>query len=172
MATEASFLSISRQLYKLAEVERETLFLQDRYGLNVNILLFCLWHGKAAHDALSPAFFEQVMAALEQWHETVVLPIRRVRRQLKILNTTWITPDERESLRGRVLVAEIAVEEGEQKIIWRVFAQDGKATTSALERRALCRKSLVAYAQARRLDDEPEVLATFDKLLAAAFNVS
>jgi len=160
---------MSRELYRLAEVERECLFLQDRYGLNVNVLLFCLWHGRQGRDVLVTAFFEEVMRALEQWHETVVLPIRRVRRLIKTVDAPWIAPDERDEIRRGVLNAEIGAEVGEQKILARVFDPNRHASTSSTSpgRGGVSQANLLAYAKARRLDDEPDVVASFRRLVTA-----
>ncbi len=170
MVIETAFFNMSRELYRLAEIERECLFLQDRYGLNVNVLLFCLWHGRQGRDVLVTAFFEEVMSALEQWHETVVLPIRRARRQIKTVDTPWIAPDERDEIRRGVLNAEIAAEVGEQKILIRVFdaKRHASASSTSADRRSVSQANLLAYAQARQLDDEPEVAASFRRLVTAA----
>lgn len=171
MASEASFIPFSRELYRLAELEREVLFLQDRYGLNVNVLLFCLWHSHLQSPPLSNGFFERVVSALEQWHEGVVLPVRRARRFLKSVSAPLIGADEREILRKQVLSAEIALEEGEQKTICRSFdleMPDAASSSPSAINPECGRSSLRNYAQVQRAEDVPEVRESLEKLLQLA----
>jgi len=58
------------------------LALQDQFGFEVNLLLFCCWRG--SHGiALDPATLRRVIDACADWRANVVAPLRASRRWLK-----------------------------------------------------------------------------------------
>jgi uncharacterized protein (TIGR02444 family) len=60
------------------KVEKALLVLQDRYGADVNLVLFCAWLGR-----LTPESLDSAEAALRPWCEEAVEPLRHLRRRLK-----------------------------------------------------------------------------------------
>jgi uncharacterized protein (TIGR02444 family) len=107
------FWDFSLEVYARPGVPEACVGLQDRRGLDVNILLFALWAGsrgrrlsKADHDALG--------AAAAAWQYEVVRPLRSVRRALK---KTGASAGER-ALRECVKHAELVSEEIEQRLLF------------------------------------------------------
>ncbi|MCW5772133.1 MAG: TIGR02444 family protein [Rhodospirillaceae bacterium] len=100
-------------LYARPGVAPACLHLQERHGVDVNALLFCLWlgasgRGPAADEALAAAF-----DAAEAWHAEVVRSLRAVRKRLK----TAIGPVDgglAQALRSRLQALEIDAEHIEQ----------------------------------------------------------
>ncbi len=80
------------------KVEQTLLVLQDRYGADVNLVLFCAWIGR-----LTPEALEAAEAVARPWREDVVEPLRRLRRQLK-------QRPEAAGLREQVKAAELEAE--------------------------------------------------------------
>jgi uncharacterized protein (TIGR02444 family) len=76
------FWAFSLALYGKSGVAPALLDLQDRLGLDVNILLFCCWAGKEGR-ALSPADIAAVEAVTQPWQAEIVRPLRALRRRLK-----------------------------------------------------------------------------------------
>ena len=122
--TEA-FWSFSTRFYGLPGVAESCLELQDRYGADVNLLLFALWAASRGQLLDAPA-----VAAAERtarpWRETVTQPLRAVRRALKIRLDGF---DEAEvaRLRGQVMAAELEAErlqQGAMEIGMRVESHD------------------------------------------------
>jgi uncharacterized protein (TIGR02444 family) len=66
-------------VYGRAGVSQGCLLLQDRFGLDVNLLLFAAYVGAD----LTPAMLEAAAAGVDEWHREVVRPLRAVRRRLK-----------------------------------------------------------------------------------------
>jgi len=95
-----NFWSFSLQTYAKPGVAQACLALQDGLGLDVNLLLFCCWHGSAGR-ALAEADIRRAIAAVEGWQREVVQPLRAVRRRLKS-GVPPITARECESLRRKV----------------------------------------------------------------------
>jgi len=79
--------------------------LQDRAGHNINLILFGLWLAVARGPRLDAAGLARARAAIEKLDRDVVLPLRRLRRELK----GDLNPDIQE-LRRRVLALEVVAE--------------------------------------------------------------
>ena len=95
-----NFWSFSLQLYGKPGVAEACIALQDGLGLDVNLLLFCCWHGRASRK-LDEAGLRQAIATVEAWQSEVVKPLRAVRRRLKA-GVAPITARECQALRHKV----------------------------------------------------------------------
>lgn len=87
--------------------------LQERRGLDVNVLLFAAWAGAACGVRLSAAGLARADAAVASWRAEVVHPLRAVRRRVK---------GEDAALYERLKDAELAAERMQQD---RLFAASG-----------------------------------------------
>lgn len=76
------FWDHSLATYKLDGVATSCLALQDTFGLDVNLLLYAAW---LAHmdQRLSEEHAAGVEAAIVDWREKVIKPLRALRRQLQ-----------------------------------------------------------------------------------------
>ena len=108
------FWNYSLALYARAEVAKTCLALQDRLGLDVNVLLFCCWAGSRGRT-LSRDEIEGLIAATRGWREQVVLPLRGVRRRLKS-DALELGPAA-QALRADVKSAELAAEAIQQDLM-------------------------------------------------------
>ena len=79
-----AFWDYSCALYARPGAAEACLRLQDRDGLNVNLLLFCLWAG-AAFGRASPANMARAKAMAARWDD-VLKPLREARRAAKPLS--------------------------------------------------------------------------------------
>jgi uncharacterized protein (TIGR02444 family) len=57
--------------------------LQDRDGLDVNLILFGLWLGAVRRVSLSDAALREVVAAFDPIRQSAILPLRALRRGLR-----------------------------------------------------------------------------------------
>jgi uncharacterized protein (TIGR02444 family) len=71
------------KVYAEPAVAAELLGLQDRVGLDVSFLLFCLWLGSERGAELSAAEIADAKAIAAAWARMVVHPLRGVRREIK-----------------------------------------------------------------------------------------
>jgi len=76
------FWAFSLALYGKPGVAPALLGLQDRLGLDVNLLLFCCWAG-AEGRVLSLADVAAVEATTQAWQAEIIRPLRALRRRLK-----------------------------------------------------------------------------------------
>jgi uncharacterized protein (TIGR02444 family) len=102
----------SLAVYDRPGVAAACLALQDRHGLDVNLLLFCCW-ASSMERALDPATLAAAEAAVSTWRNQVVRPMRALRRRLK-REVEGFPAGEVEALRGRLLEAELEAERLEQ----------------------------------------------------------
>ncbi|WP_207461138.1 TIGR02444 family protein [Azospirillum sp. SYSU D00513] len=103
----------SLAVYARPGVAAACLGLQDRRGIDVNMLLLAAWAGRACGVALSRAELERIDSAIRPWREEVVRPLRAVRRCVK---------GEDAGLYDRMKAAELAAERIQQD---RLFALAG-----------------------------------------------
>lgn len=139
--------------------------LQDRFGFDVNLLLFCCWRG-AIGRALDEAELIRTIEATAAWRANVVEPLRATRRWLKIGDH----PDGVEDLRGRVLELELEGERLLQALIIK--------TTAPGPRRAELAQNVVIetalgnlemYQRAAALGGETGLARLFSEMLTGIF---
>jgi len=117
------FWDYALKLYRKESVEAACLELQQRHGLDVNIVLLCCWlasRGIPVDDAV----LGRIVEAANAWQEEFVRPLRAVRNRLKGALTErrpgsipmrW--PDLVAALRRRALALEIDGERLEQLLL-------------------------------------------------------
>ena len=109
--TEHPFWQFSCQIYDQAK--EELLHLQNRHGLNINILLFCIWFTITYHTNLSKTDIKHILTMIHIWHERIILPLRRLRDSLpRTESESW-----QQVLRNEILNTELSAEYIEQSLI-------------------------------------------------------
>lgn len=99
------------RLYGMPGVAPACLDLQERHGINVSLMLFCLWHGTVSERPLGEDL-PAMAAAAEEWHRSAVLPIRAARSWLK-RDAEGLQQSTSAALYKTVLAAEIDCEHAE-----------------------------------------------------------
>lgn len=112
------FWQFSLALYARAGVKAACLALQNRHGVDVNILFFCIWWPCSGMSRLDRQDFEDVLAEAYAWHRQVVLGLRATRRMLSAggIGPAWL---DNTALRKQVLAVELEAEHTEQTILAR-----------------------------------------------------
>jgi len=70
-------------LYSREGVPEACLEVQDRFNVDVNLMLWAAWTGWAHGHVLTRAELDAAQEAVGPWHREVVVPLRTVRRRLK-----------------------------------------------------------------------------------------
>lgn len=78
-----AFWDWSCDVYRRPGVEAALLDLQDRLGLDVNLLLFAGWTAATGRGRLSDRDWARLIEETAEWRANVVEPLRAVRRYLK-----------------------------------------------------------------------------------------
>jgi uncharacterized protein (TIGR02444 family) len=161
------FWDYAVELYRQKGVEAACLELQQRHGLDVNVVLFCCWlasRGIAADEAVLRRMVERAGA----WQEEFVRPLRTLRSRLKVtlvehqpgsIPARW--PELIAALRRRVLALEIDGERLEQLLLAELAADLAGTATPGV---ALASMNLQRYWHFAAADRAP-----LARLLQAAF---
>ena len=109
----------SLAVYRGAGVEEECLAVQERHGVDVNLLMLCAYAGAVESAVLSASDIADALDASGAWHGNVVRTLRQVRRTLK----PWGEgqgpfANVVEALRTKVKGAELEAEQIEQAMMW------------------------------------------------------
>ena len=110
----AEFWRFSLTVYARPGVAPACLALQDRLGLDVNLLLFCCWAAARGHR-LDPAELAVAEAASAAWQRDIVTPLRGIRRQLA--RPPALDPADAAILYDQAKQLELAAEEAEQRLL-------------------------------------------------------
>lgn len=151
MAGDA-FWRFSLAVYRRPGVAQACLALQDRCGLDVNLLLFCLFAARRG-QVLTPRVLRQAMARATPIQRGIIAPLREARRALKrqaeLADPALAAAAKK--LRASILRHELAAEHFEQMAVAGLLrpARAGSVDT-ALNLRAYCTAARVPLARARR----------------------
>ena len=159
---DTPFWSFSVSIYGRDAVAAECLTLQDRFGLDVNILLLCCWLGSQG-TALDQAQATHVIEATGDWASSVVAPLRTIRRRLK-----QDTHDESIAVfRKEIAALELAAEKIQQT---RLFDAVGTLPADpAASPMRISARNLARYVSAQNRQPDSALRDSLVKLLRAAF---
>jgi uncharacterized protein (TIGR02444 family) len=73
----------SLEIYALPGVATACLALQERHGMDVNLLLFAVWLASGGRAIGSAEELRAIAGQATRWHQEVVRPLRRVRQLVK-----------------------------------------------------------------------------------------
>jgi uncharacterized protein (TIGR02444 family) len=108
-----AFWDFSLALYGKPGVAPACLALQERHGVDVNALMFCVWLAESGRGPVPRAALDAAFAAVAAWHHQVVRTLRPLRQRLKF----GFDPVDAElvrALRARIQKIEIDAEHVEQ----------------------------------------------------------
>lgn len=110
------FWAFSLELYDRPGVAPACLALQDRCGLDVNLLLLCCWTAAEGRRTLPEPALRALIAAAAPWQDTVLRPLRAARRGLKV-GVAGVPEADSDALRRRVAALELEAERIEQRLL-------------------------------------------------------
>ena len=156
---ESSLWSFSLRVYAARGVTDACLWLQDKRGLDVNLLLFCVWAGLSRGE-LEDETVAEARELAGDWSRRVVCRLRAVRREL--------ASDDYPKLRSEVQRVELAAEKVVQELLealaLRSPALDQPRATALRSARA----NLACYLDHEGVSHDPEVEARLAAVLSAA----
>jgi uncharacterized protein (TIGR02444 family) len=104
-AAAAALWEFSLDFYARPDVSAVLIELQDRAGLDVNLILFALWHGLSGRGRLDGEKLADADQAVRAIRAEIVAPLRALRRRLRTDPDTDIQR-LREAIKGLELDAE------------------------------------------------------------------
>ena len=161
MRSGGAFWRFSLAVYGRAGVEEACLGLQDDVGLDVNLLLFCLWAGSRG-QSLEAGTLAGLMASTGLWQAEVVAPLRRVRRWLKTQAT--IDGPAAEALRQAIKSSELEAEALEQQLLESQLSSPVKEPSPEA-----AAANLLAYLAAKSITIDDRIKRHFINTLSSFF---
>ena len=128
-------------------VEEILLDMQDRLGLDVNMVLFACWTGAGGRGPLFFSEWEALIAGTAGWRSEVIIPLRGIRRFLKRDEEG----DDVRSLRGKVKQLELEAERIMQIKMARMTEPLGEGRGRSGDPVELAQASLGAYLAAAQI---------------------
>ena len=77
------FWEFSLDFYARDKVSSTCLILQDNFGADVNIILYCCWLGYIGTEEIEITELDEIVAGIEAWQHHVVKPLRQIRNDIK-----------------------------------------------------------------------------------------
>ena len=107
------FWRFSLRFYRKAEVADACITLQEEAGVDVNLLLFLLWHATQKRT-LSAAEVGDLEQRIGLWRNMTVIPLRAMRRALKS-PPALVPATTAELFRSKIKAAELEAERLQQE---------------------------------------------------------
>lgn len=192
MPARFPFWDWSLVAYGRDEVAAACLGLQDRLGLDVNLVLFAVWLAVEGRSLGAPSDGEKAtpgsvglaearLAVLSEdarrWQAEVVIPLRNSRRQLRAPRSavpTAVPTVDREALRKQIKAAELEAERLEQWLLQqaaaavpRVSREAGNARSIADQAHLHLQALLRMVGAASAAEDRQALALIVDRTLAA-----
>ena len=116
-----NFWDFSVSTYRQPGVAEACLSLQDRFGCDVNVLLYCCWFG-CTRGLMIERTFNAALSFSEPWANEVVRPLRTARTWMKIAGcgNTDVSTESCMSLRDDIKAAELKAEHLQQDTLERL----------------------------------------------------
>ena len=141
------FWRFSLRFYRQPGVAEACIALQEEAGVDVNLLLFLLWHASTGRT-----FSQDEVASFESkigpWREATVIPLRDVRRALKV-PPALVAGGTAEAFRTKIKAIELEAERLQQEAMYELAASPLGRDVSAPE--AAARRNVAAYEAMRGL---------------------
>jgi uncharacterized protein (TIGR02444 family) len=137
------FWRFSLRFYRAPKVADACLALQDGAGIDVNLLLFLLWHAAHGHE-LTAAEVAALEVRIAPWRDLTVVPLRNVRRALKS-PPALVEPGTAELFRSKIKSVELEAERLQQEAMYGL-ARDNLLGRLAESPEDAARGNVAAYA--------------------------
>lgn len=132
------FWEYSCAAYSQENVAALCLELQDRYGLDVNLLLYAAWLGQSDRR-LSQQHLQGLDAKVDAWRTDILIPLRALRRDLKALGAGDQSYEDVKAL-------ELDAEEQQQQMMYTYHETHPIAPVTGAQKNACSLENLLAVA--------------------------
>jgi uncharacterized protein (TIGR02444 family) len=163
-----SFWSYSLDVYSRSGVAPACLALQDDLGIDVNVLLYCCWHGQT-RGLIGERDFTALLEFTNRWSSALVKPLRSARSWLRDdgHDLDGIPREDCEALRQRIKEAELESERLQQLAMQRLSIASTKPAQSESTQAAL--QNIATYLRMLDTTVSDESCKNFAAILSAVF---
>lgn len=164
---ENSLWDFSLAVYSRPGVAEACLALQDRHGLDVNLMLLCCWAGSHGRR-LDASDVARLMGAVGEWQRAVIGPLRGVRRRLK--RSEGVDSERLGALRQAVKDCELDAERIEQIMLRDALAPPPEKALPATGQAACAAANLTGYLEVAGVSTDAADRASLEAILCGAFD--
>ena len=171
-ASDASegFWDFSIRTYRTEGVPEACLSLQNDYGADVNMLLYCGWVG-GFYGRFDVALFSKASGFADKWADEVVRPLRSARTWMKQSGCyeESMSTEQCMSFREEIKAVEFAAEKMQQQVLETITS--GRELRADVTEAALddVLANLQLYAEHSGIDIGDDVRQKFSAIIRAAF---
>ena len=162
------FWAFSLDVYARPGIADACLSLQDQYGCDVNILLFCCWTASVGPGRLNETTLENAIASVKQWQIDVIKPIRAIRRGLEA-KFTHVDPITAAELRAEISATELQAEKVEQKILGKLNVPEGSGRRDYAAQLESAQHNLFTYLKLIGTDSKKDALKATSTIVDGCF---
>jgi uncharacterized protein (TIGR02444 family) len=165
-----SFWDFSVRTYRIPGVPDACLSLQNDYGADVNMLLYCAWIG-AASGEFDRGLFRHASEFSERWAENVVIPLRDARTWMKHTgcDADAVPTESCMALRDEIKTVEFAAEKMQQEALASMLVAERRDGGAADHMMQDVVANLDMYAGHIGLDIKDDVKQKLSIIIGAAF---
>lgn len=163
------FWDFSLRVYGSEGVPEACLVLQERHGIDVNVLLYCFWLGASGRGTLDDGEIAAVCRTVDAWHRDVVRAVRAVRQRLKG-GFGGAPVALSEPLRRRVAKIEVDLEHVEQLMLAGSLAREADESLDEGSRLDHALRNAAAYFRAVGIEPDAADAAQTAIVLGPAFD--
>lgn len=162
------FWDYSLLIYSTPGVADACLALQDDFGLDVNMVLFCFWCGVEGPGRLDSEQINACLSRTTDWQKQVIEPLRAVRRTCKIQSGAE-TDSFSQILRRRVQAVELDAEHVEQLVLAGIVENSPVIDDAEHEPADDAIHNIFAYLEALDVAADDQILECLDDIVSAVF---
>ncbi len=153
------FWDFSVQLYDQQGVADACLQLQNEFNIDVNLVLFCYWHGSYFGE-VDQKLMRQVINFSLDWRDNVVQPLRNLRMWMKKNTEPTVEFDD---LRQKIKINELAAEKYQQEMI-EILASSTSCQEQTSSANRSIRANLKKFLQETSLEFDERMEAILEKI--------
>jgi len=163
------FWDFSLSLYRKPGVADACLFVQDRYGLNVNLVLFCVWIADSGHGSLSVENVAAAVRRIMDWEQQVVRPLREIRRSSRH-ESLGVPEFLLETFQSQIETTELEAEHVEQLVLAEFTRSLPVADDVPDDPASVALHSLNTYVGTLDVDQDRQLTECLSVIVRAAFS--
>lgn len=162
-----NFWEFSLDLYSSTEISTACLDLQNKYGIDVNLLLLCCWSGACVGE-LSEESLSQALNYSKQWREQVVSPLRQTRRWMK--SNMPIDQSQQigfHEVRDEIKAVELRAEKHQQSVLEQIVMSQSNSGAGGSPENAI-RGNVFKLLKQMKVAENSQLRATLSLVINAA----
>ena len=168
MPKTQGFWDFSVRTYYGEGVQEAFLALQNQWGADTNMLLFCIWLGRT-HGQFSDRLFAAACDFSTNWAQHVVVPLRDVRTWMKGTgcHDGKVPVQDCMDLREKVKGVELGAEKLQEEVLESLCADHPQVQQSAAEQLAAASSNVRRYLASLGIEAEGRVAEQVGLIMAA-----